>query len=586
MKKRIQNRLIAYFLISILIPSVAITTVVYVRSAIVITKKTTELLEKNLDSVSLIVKQRFEFINELTTLISLNPSINQVIAADKTTDMATNILQILALDKALSGYYLSNYYVLPNSSVVPTIYLIDKPGYAKYRLSGKVRNIAELGGAEWLPLMANNNTIVRAVGDVILVARKLYDLKDVDKAVYAALLTIEINKKYFNDLLSSRAIFPGTALLVFDAEGNRILSSDRPSSVLNDGRLGSRIAAAADSTGTMVVRGSGTAAALSFRRIDSLGWTFVSAADLDAINADQNALTRIVAALLFFCMALAFSFAAVFSRKITDPIRALVASMSSVAEDSLPAGIDYEYDDEFGYLVTQYRSMMARIRDLIDKLYESEASKREAELRAKDAQLHALQAQINPHFLYNTLDSINLHAQREGIPVISSMIEALADFYRYGLSDGRGIVTIEEETLHAESYLKIQALRYGDRLSYRVAVPFAIRKRKIVHFVLQPLVENAIQHGLQRIKEPWRIEVTAVAENGAVVIRIADNGVGADIAALNEMTRKRPSDSFGIYNVNERLLGTYGSGYGLSFSANGPRGVLAEIRIPGEMEQR
>jgi two-component system sensor histidine kinase YesM len=581
LKKRIRNRLIAYFLISILIPGLAVTSVVYIRSTEIITKKTNELIEKNLDSVSLIIRQRFEFINELTTLISINPTINQVLSADKTKDMRLNVTQILTLDRAISAYYLSNYYVLPNSSVVPTIYLIDKPDYSRYRLSSKVRDISEISHEEWFPLLAARNTIVSAREDVVLIARKLYDLKDVDKAVYAALLTIEINKRYFNDLLSSRTMFPGTALSVLDSSGRTILAGEHGADLLKDARISAALAEAAGNAETSILRGTnGKRVLVSSRRLESIGWTFASVTDLSAVNSDQNTLTRIAAALILVCMAFALAFALLFSSKITKPIVKLVGSMSSVADGTLAAEIDYETDDEFGYLVAQYKAMMAQIRELIGRLYQSEARKREAEIRAKDAQLHALQAQINPHFLYNTLDSINLHAQREKIPAISAMIESLANFYRYGLSRGQDVITVDEEVRHVESYLEIQKLRFGDRLLYRIEIPFDIRKRRIVNFVLQPLVENAIQHGLQRVKGDWSIGITASSDDRSIVIRIADNGFGADIDALNGMLRRKSSDSFGIFNVQERLAGAYGADYGLSFRRNEPRGVVAEIRLP------
>jgi two-component system sensor histidine kinase YesM len=189
--------------------------------------------------------------------------------------------------------------------------------------------------------------------------------------------------------------------------------------------------------------------------------------------------------------------------------------------DSLDIDIDYHGHDEFADLIEQYKNMMRQIRELIEKLYVSEMNKQRAELDAKNAELQALQARINPHFLYNTLDSINLYAIQYNVPVICEMIDSLANLFRYTLNNSGTVITLDQEINHTRDYLKLQALRMRDDLRYSFEIPGELRNVRIVKLVLQPLVENSIRHGF--IGKPAPLEITISArrekENAIVYLR-------------------------------------------------------------------
>lgn len=547
------------------------------------------LIEKNLASARQIVEQRFEFINELTTLISMNPDIKAVLSSDSTKDKIVNIKEIITLDRALDSYYLSNYHVLANSSVTPKIYLVNKPNYAKYDLSTKVLDISQAENQPWFSEMEGRNMIVvdNAATDQITVARRLYDLKSADRVVYAALLTIDMDKKYFNSLLSSYKASPGTALYMLGKDHSVILKSDSASEKSDkylealeaENKLQDTLKKA-DMTGRKTVNGKPLV--ISVGSISTLDWKIISFTDLNEINADQINLNNIVIVLLSVCMAVALLAAFLLSKSISRPIIKLVKSMATVKDNNFTINLEYNKKDEFGYLIGQYKLMIEQIKQLIDQLFTSEKNKQKAELKAKDAELRALQSQINPHFLYNTLDSINLYAVKYNVPVISEMITSLSNFFRYGLCKGKSIITIEEEIKHVESYLEIQNMRYRNKLVYSINIPADIRKHPIVKLVLQPLVENAIFHGFQTSAREWLLEITAQSDDGNIVIKVIDNGEGTDVEKLNKLldSEDNPTDSFGVYNVHERLKTTFGAGYGLHYAKNPDFGICVEVRIP------
>lgn len=579
-RMNIRNRLVLYFLASILVPSVIITVIVYLGSTGIINKKMSELIEKNLDSARLIVQERLAFINEMTTLISLNPMIQEVVGESPTQDLSDNVKQIIKLDRALDSYYLSNYYASPISAIVPTIYLVNRPEYQKYDISSKVQDITKIENEPWYVSSQSKNFVIEARPDQdhIIVARRIFSLKNADKYEYAALVKIELENKSINSVLSNYKPSPESKICILDPNNQIILSSDSLSEVeksfiqkLNVNAGHSQIM---DSDGGKVL--------VTSKMMDNIDWRIVNVTNLSEINSDQIRLTRIVVVILVICMTTALLAAFILSRYISSPITKLVASMRTVKGNNFDINLKYNKKDEFGYLIRQYKQMIGQIKDLIEKLTISDLKKQNAELLAKDAQLRFLQAQINPHFLYNTLDSINMYAIKYNAPIISNMIQSLANFYRFSLSKGRSMITFEEEINHTHSYLEIQSMSFGSKLRYGIDIPRELRRSRIVKLVIQPLVENSIIHGFHPDKGELEITISAKHVGDKIVIAITDNGVGAEVEELNQLLEStEPQEhSFAIRNVHRRLQSTFGECYGIRYIRNQTEGITVEVLIP------
>lgn len=576
----IRKRLVVYFLASILVPSVIITVIVYMGSTGIINKKMSELIEKNLDSARLIVQERLEFINEMTTLISLNPMIQEVLGESPTQDLSENIRQIIKLDRALDSYYLSNYYASPISAIVPTIYLINRPEYQKYDISSKVQDISAIEDEPWYVNSKSKNFVIDALPgqDHMIVARRIFSLKNADQYEYAALVKIELENKSINSVLASYKPSAESKICILDSDNQIIFSSDALTKAENG-----FIQTLGLEAGSSQIRGlEGEKVLVSSKMMDNIDWRIIDLTNLSEINSDQIRLTRIVVLILSVCMTMALLAAFFLSRYISSPITKLVASMRTVKGNNFDISIKYNKKDEFGYLIRQYKQMIGQIKNLIEKLYISDLNKQHAELLAKDAQLRFLQAQINPHFLYNTLDSINMYAIKYNAPVISDMINSLANFYRYSLSKGRAIITLDEEINHTHSYLEIQSKRFGSKLRYSIDIPREFRRKRIVKLVIQPLVENSILHGFDHEKGELEITISARQTEDKIVILITDNGVGADVEELNRLLDSaEPMDhSFAVRNVHQRLQSTFGEAYGILYTRNKPEGITVEVRIP------
>lgn len=581
---KFRNKIILYFLVSILVPSILVTTIMYSGSIRIFDRKMDELVEKNLNSVCLLVQQRLAFIDEMTTLISMNPLIQEVLSAAPTEDTESIITQIITLDHALDSYYISNYYASTSSPIVPVIYLIDKPSFQRFHISDRIQDISTLQQETWYPNAAEQNTAIIAdrQTDSIIITRKLYDLQTVETARYAALLTVSLEYSFFTQLLDTYRPTPNSKTIICDSNQN-ILSS---SSNLTDSEISfvKQNSLTAYSSPEHITL-DGAPVVIATEPLQNADWTIMIITALDDINSSQNLLTWIVAILIIFSMGIALFTALVLSRSLSRPILALVESMKTIGDGNFSIDLQYHKNDEFRYLINQYNSMIARIRQLIDELYISEANKRKAEIEAKEMQLKALQAQINPHFLYNTLDSINLSAIKYQVPQISSMISALADFFRYSLSKGENIITLEMEIRHTRAYLELQAIRHGPDLIYRFLIPGSLCRVRIVKLSLQPLVENAVLHGFSSKTPKLVITIAAVCTGSDVTITVSDNGAGGNAQALNEILdspERHTADSFAIINVHQRLKHAFGTAYGLSYQDNPEGGLVAQIRIPVE----
>ncbi|WP_026518132.1 sensor histidine kinase [Butyrivibrio sp. MC2021] len=210
----------------------------------------------------------------------------------------------------------------------------------------------------------------------------------------------------------------------------------------------------------------------------------------------------------------------------------------------------------------------------------------EEQKKLRKAEFEVLQAQINPHFLYNTLDAIVWSAEAGNQKQVVSMVGSLSEFFKSSLNKGKEIVSVRDELQHVRSYLEIQQIRYQDILSYEIDVPNSLNECTIPKITLQPVVENALYHGIKNRRALGKITVKGIDEEDTMVLQVTDDGIGMDEERLSEV-RKALSDNreddgqvYGLYNVNERIRLNYGDEYGISIESTKGEGTCVMIRLP------
>lgn len=233
--------------------------------------------------------------------------------------------------------------------------------------------------------------------------------------------------------------------------------------------------------------------------------------------------------------------------------------------------------DEIGELTHNFNVMVENVSQLMDETYTLGRD-------IKNKELKVLQAQINPHFLYNTLDLINIMAIESGNSNISKVVDRLAMFYRLSLSNGEETVTLESELKHIESYVSIQNMRFGNSVTLSIEIPAEFIQCMVPKIMLQPLIENAILHGImEKDSEIGEIHVTARTEMNDLLIIISDDGIGMNaeqVATLFTESIRKGTGGFGIRNIQERIELTYGALYGLSYVSKQGEGTSVRIRLP------
>lgn len=278
---------------------------------------------------------------------------------------------------------------------------------------------------------------------------------------------------------------------------------------------------------------------------------------------------------------LAILMAFFFTSTIVSPVNELKKLMAEAEGGNLDLYFESENNDEIAVLGKSFNNMIKKIKDLIELVYSEQKSKREAELKI-------LQAQIKPHFLYNTLDTIGWMADRHGAGDIKEVVMALTNLFRIGLSRGKEMITLEQEIEHVQSYMIIQKVRYEEKLNYNISYDPAIGRYKVLKLILQPLVENAIYHGIKQKRGGGMITVTArVIDGNRIAFTIADDGAGIEpekLQYLNDVftgkVKREGKQGYGVFNTNERIRLTFGEEYGLSIESELGKGTLVTILHP------
>jgi two-component system sensor histidine kinase YesM len=321
---------------------------------------------------------------------------------------------------------------------------------------------------------------------------------------------------------------------------------------------------------------------LAVRGFPQLGWKLVSATSLGSLTAGLESLQWTLLAIAVLCCVAAILGSLYLSKVIALPIVELARSMKGFREGDLNIQLKVATRDEMGYLAIGFNEMLRRLRELLENILREQRQKREYELAL-------IQSQIKPHFLYNTLDVIYALSTMGRNTDVQKTTKALADFYRVSLSGGREHIRLEEELRNVRDYLAIQHIRYSDVFTYEIDVDRSILQASILKLTLQPLIENAIYHGLKEQTQMGKLLIKGYRSGNRIVIEVADDGVGMSEekvkGLLLEGREASEHSSFGLLNVDNRLKLTYGSPYGLQITSQLGEGTVVWVNLPDEFKE-
>lgn len=388
---------------------------------------------------------------------------------------------------------------------------------------------------------------------------------------------IDLNYKLLKDLCENNSLAVNSYVFIIDELGRIVYHPKQQ--LLYNGLTDEKIQELLHADSSYFVTDEGKESKLYTVSVsEKTNWRVVGVAYVSELmkNKKETQTLYVISAGLLLCGAVLL--AAIFAQQLTKPIKELKNSMKEVERGNFAdACVRVTLDNEIGSLSNSFNNMTVRIQQLMEQNTYEQEQKRKSELKA-------LRSQINPHFLYNTLDSIIWMAEGGKNREVVLMISALSKLLRQSISNDNEQILLEKEIEYTECYLTIQKMRYKDKLEYEIEVEPDIRKEKIINLILQPLVENAIYHGIKYKGTKGLIRIIGYGEGDHIVLKVIDDGIGMDEETVRDIfdksEKRERAGGVGAHNVRTRIRLYYGEEYGLYFKSSLGGGTEAVIVIP------
>lgn len=434
------------------------------------------------------------------------------------------------------------------------------------------------GGNLWLT--SDQNLITRDSKLYLYLLRTYMSVNVLYKPLGQLIIRIPINelqqvfKESNNNSSEYYAIIDSTGKYIYHTQNAKLIGEQADNEILAE--------FSSKEDGYKFVRSGEDDFLLTYSIYRRNGWNVIHMLPMELIRASARQASNNVILIMLVSMIISLPVLMLILRSFTHPIRTLKTAVERFGNGDSEIRAKTDRLDEIGLLQNSFNKMAEKINDQMGKIEEDNKQKRLMEI-------NMLEYQINPHFLYNSLDFINWMAQKSGNEDISEMVVALARFFRVGLSKGKEYYTVKDELDHVRQYLLINKLRFKDCFRFEIEADPDILMYSTIKIILQPAVENAIKHGINKYKTDGLIRVSAKKVEEAIVFEVSDNGDGIGNEKL-EFIQKMMVDhtqldgdsgnGFGLYNVNMRIWMQFGDGYGVTIENADQAGTTVRIKIP------
>lgn len=574
--RKLQPTLLIMLSLLILILMTLLSIVVYYSTSRLISSKLSEYSLSELEQMNYQVNQRMTSIRAAALSIVINPEVVSILQHSKGSDMYQQIRNNDIATRILSNAAYSRNDI---SEIMIVTDRLDIYNYSNpngfYELSRAVEknfwSYVESRKEGFIPPRSND---MRSDGTGTKIITYFHEITKGETRLGYVFINLHFSS--LNDLSGLRS--SNGDLLYFADENNEIY--DTSGAKLSDRATHDIVTSFADQKKGYTLTYLGDRKYLSvFSSPNDFDWRIIRFKPYaDVVEGMPVLFTRLLL-VAACCFVLAVTGAVLFSQSVTQPLKRLIRQMNKVGHGNFNIELDSEYTNEIGQLNEKFLIMSSKIRELMADSEREQKQLREMELRA-------LQSQINPHFLYNTLDAINWMAIRHKAPEISKMTANLGKIFRLSLNKGRELTSVSAELAHLDAYIHIMRHKYRDRFNYVQHIDPSMLACETIKIILQPLVENCFVHGLSSNKGVGLIELSGIYCGDDLIFQIRDDGIGVNAEMLNEALKQgMGSVGYGIHNVNERIRLHYGQSYGLSY-LNVERGTLAQITLPRRLFQQ
>ncbi|WP_309296638.1 sensor histidine kinase [Niallia sp. NCCP-28] len=576
----IRYKIIALLLIISILPSIGFGSLISIAVDKIIEKQATKHTLQLIGQANKSLESYVENMQDISYLVSFNPEIIQFLQDGEATNNQYQMQQFL------QGF------TTVNSEIAGILMINGEGNYISNEMY--TRNIKSLIKENWYREAIENNGIFKIIGhpadrsvrthvnyknsEIVSGVRAILDP---DTQTVIGVILIDLKLRVISEIIEDIKLGKTGYLMVIDDEEEVIYS---PQNSLVDKIQLSWFKKG--SSGTFSKKIDGKNMQFIYRRSSFSNWTTIGVFPTNESVMEVQQINFYVISFLFIVFAFGIGTSYYLSFSMSRPINQLNDFMNQVKSGDLSIRYKGNRADEIGMLGRSFNTMLSQIKKLISLIEIQGRQKREAELQV-------LQSHIKPHFLYNTLDTINWMARKKGALDVAEVVDSLSQLFRIGLSKGNDLIPLANEIEHIESYLKIQKARYKDKLNYSISIETKLSNISVIKLVLQPIVENAIYHGIKERRGPGHISITGEEHEGNLALCVKDDGVGISerrLVALRENlavnfnsleeTKKLTTIGYGVMNVQARIKLLHGEPYGLYMDSLEGKGTTVKILLP------
>ncbi|WP_270168743.1 cache domain-containing sensor histidine kinase [Paenibacillus sp. SYP-B4298] len=526
-------------------------------------------------------------IDYISTIISLNrPNVIDMLLPDATETLIERLEKDRKLDNFISSLYGYKYYIssilvartdgrsYAQGSTVPTDEFMQSSWYKQLlEQQGNKIFITTHANTKLNKVSAYMNQNVVSISRAIMNGNEAVGYVNID-------FNYEVVDRIFNTPLPNKS-----QLFLLDDQGNFVYSprADNINKSISGTDYASVLPQLTGNSGKLSMRINGEEHLVVYHTSDYMNWTTVGLIPRSELLAESRKAANNIMLIPILTLIAALIVATIISNHITKNIGRLRHAMKKVSAGNLSNPIAITSGDEVEELSRGFNAMVTNLRVLLDDIKQTEEQKRVLEFKA-------LQAQINPHFLFNTLNQIKWLADVQKADNIKQLVTSLVTLLHSSMGKGGEFISVREELQYLEHYLNIQQFRYYDKFDAVFDIEEEIQDARLLKFLLQPIVENALIHGLEPLKGRGKLVIKGYGEEGHIVLKVSDDGVGIEperLATMFDRATEQNQSRFsgiGLGNVQERIKLHYGAGYGLQVESVPGLFTTVTLRIPVEVE--
>lgn len=575
-RESLHHRLVLYFVLLMMIPLSVAGTLIYRASdvrisdgALALADEVIEKTGENLDTVLLDMQSAAKQVAEDHTIQSILAQMqnSEISREDGVAALDARLKQIAGMYVCLDGVYIC----LDDLTVAKSRYYTARDEHKAISLTEEqYRVIRNLEDIQWL-ISDESSLVTDNMGNAVLSAARLLPLRDSGQP--CGIVVVEVRQSYLKKILDKKLGDSGTVFLMSLRKDIVLQTDAAPTEMVQE--TVAQVQQAGRETTTIPSHDR----VIFCKPLSLQEWAVVGVVMKQGLRSDSQEVLILFIVTVLLTLLLTIFVAGGLANYELRPIRQIQTYIKNIEKGEFGKPLSPIRQDEIGSLAVNTQEMSGKIGELL-------ATVKAEQERMRTAEFRALQAQINPHFLYNSLDSINWLVRKGDMEKATEMISALTTFFRIGLSKGRDIITVREELEHVRSYLVIQKIRYESQFEYALYVDPETQNYFVPKLILQPLVENALYHGIKLCDRKCMLMIQVLSLEDRIEIEVLDNGAGMDEETLQavreamEHKGENKTNSYGVVNVNDRIQILAGREYGLKFTSEKDVGTSARIVLP------